>query len=150
MDEWQWSSLVLTLSTKLWTYQSMTTEEEFKARMTSSENQIAFAASTTPFFLRTSDGPSAFHNYLKESATSVAGFMPEWSSKRKIKTYAIFGAVVLLLKRKVEETGDIETEDLFQHLFGDVDIFDQLIFKEILATVDAVEKKLEQNTKKPK
>ena len=97
--------------------QSMTTEEDFKSRMTSSENQIAFAASTTPYFLRTSDGPSTFHNYLKESATAVAGFMPEWSSKRKIKTYAIFGAVVRLLWKIVEETGDRENEDLFQHYF---------------------------------
>ena len=70
--------------------QCMTTEEELKSRMTSSDNQIAFAASLTPYFLRTSDGPSTFHNYLKESATAVAGFMPEWTSKRKIKTYSIF------------------------------------------------------------
>ena len=108
--------------------------------MTSSENQIAFAASTTPFLLRTSDGPSEFHNYLKESATAVAGFMPEWSSKIKIKTYAIFAVDIPLLKQMAEKTADIETEDLFQLLFGDVDIFYQLIFNEILSTVDAVEK----------
>ena len=119
---------------------SMDIEEDFNSMMTSSSNQIAFAASLTCFFLRTSNGPSPFHTYLKESAQSVVTHMPHWTSKRKIKTYAIFGAIVRVLKKKVDDSKDSEAEDLFQHLFGDVDNFDRVIFHEILSSVDIVEK----------
>ena len=73
--------------------ESIAIEEEYKTRMTSSDNQIAFATSLTRFFLRKEDGPSKFHGFLKESAKVVAGFMLNWTSKRKIKTYAVIGAV---------------------------------------------------------
>ena len=59
--------------------ESMDSEEAFKSMMTSSENQIGFASSLTKHFLRTADGPSVFHSYLKDSAQAVASFLPHYS-----------------------------------------------------------------------
>ena len=76
--------------------ESMRGEEQFRKFLTSSNNQIMFITSLTKFFLRKEDGPSEFSKYLEESCQAVVSTMPDWfqQSKRKIKSFGIFGAIV--------------------------------------------------------
>ena len=46
------------------------------------------------------------------------------------------------------EAQDPECENLFLNIFGDIDTFNEVIYKEILLTVDSVERKLKSNTRK--
>ena len=78
--------------------------------------------------------------------------MPEWAhlSKRKIKAYAVFGAMTRILANEVEKSGNDEASNMFHDLFGDVNHFDEVIYAEILRPVQMLEKQLEKNTKSPK
>ena len=57
--------------------------------------------------------------------------------------------MVRLLKALGDMSLDPDIKDLFQHLFGDMDMFDHLIFKEILIVVDKVEKNLRKIPSSP-
>ena len=57
--------------------------------------------------------------------------------------------MVRLLKALGDMSLDPDIKDLFQHLFGDMVMFDHLIFTEILIVVDKVEKNLRKIPRSP-
>ena len=84
-----------------------------------------------------------------DSAEVVAGYMPQWVniSKRKSKSYAVFGAMVRILNQAVMDEGSEEAEELFHSVFGSIETFDEVIYEEVLRKVDQLEKRLERNSK---
>ena len=75
--------------------------------------------------------------------------MPQWVniSKRKSKSYAVFGAMVRILNQAVMDEGSEEAEELFHSVFGSIEAFDEVIYEEVLKKVDQLEKRLERNSK---
>ena len=74
--------------------------------------------------------------------------MPTWTSKRKCKAYAVFGAMSRLLFKEAEK--NLEAMELFTEIFGDIDTFDTIIRDEVLVKVNELEIELEKNVKKGK
>ena len=68
-------------------------------------------------------------------------------SKRKLKSYAVFGAMVRILNQAVMDEGSEEAEELFHSVFGSIETFDEVIYKEVLRKVDQIEKRSERNSK---
>ena len=78
----------------------MRAEQDFKRFISSSKNQLGFVFKLTKSFLRTEHQESTFTKYLADSAQAIVMHKPSWEqeSKRKIKSYAIFGAMARLIK----------------------------------------------------
>ena len=127
-------------------------EELFLRQLQSNDNFLAVLVSMTKFFVKPSaDEPAPFQKFRKDSARAVATLCPKWTIrglKRKVKTYAVPGAMLRLLKQMIDELGSRRSLELFESCFGSIEEFDKMLQKEMFQKVDMYEEIMSKNTER--